>query len=933
MKKVNPWKDVSSINLGYMMEQYQLYLEQKEVAPSFRELFATWGPPIDENTSNDAISTGDLIRKLTNVANAIQLSEDIRREGHVASDLYPLDAPKDANRFHLENYSLTPEDLQAIPASLLCSSRDDLQDGLAAIEHLKQVYTGNIAFEMEHTNREEKKWFREKVERNHRNDILRKEKLILLKQLLKAEGFEQFIQKMFMGQKRFSIEGLEAFVPLLNKAVELAAQSGVKDVILSMAHRGRLNVLTHVLDKPYEAMIAEFKHVFWGNDDPSLELLYGTTGDVKYHLGAMKTKQFNNQEITITLANNPSHLEFAGTVVEGYARAAQDNRSLPGYPIQNVTKAMPILVHGDAAFTGQGIVAEILNYANTTAYHTGGTIHVIMNNCIGFTTESEDDRSTLYPSDIAKGYHIPIIHVNADHPEECMRAIVLAYQYRQTFHKDVVIDLIGYRRLGHNEMDEPRATNPKMYQKIDNHPTVTALYGHRLIRERNVTEEEISLMKKNLWQDLQHAYDCMEQEDKQPPTLMELVATEEVKLPSIATSVDRAILKQLNDELLTWPSGFHVFHKLKKILQRRLEPFTGKRKIDWGHAEALAFAAILKEGTPIRLTGQDSERGTFSHRNLVLSDFQTGEKFCPMHALPSANASFAIHNSTLSEASILGFEYGYSVFSKDTLVFWEAQFGDFANGAQVIFDQFISAGKEKWGQTSGLVMLLPHGYEGQGPEHSSARMERFLQLAAENNWIVANVSTAGNYFHLLRKQAAILQSDTVRPLIVLSPKSLLRHPSASVYVEELTNGQFQPVIEQPGLGKRPERVKRVVFTTGRLAVELSDQLLEKEEMDWLDIVRIETLYPFPEWEIQEVIGKYDNVQEFVWVQEEPKNMGAWTYIAPRLQRLANGMQVRYIGRPEMASPSEGTPSVHKQEQQRIIQTALRETISPAALEQ
>lgn len=928
MGKINPWKQIDSANLGYIMEQYHLYVEDREqVASSYRELFDTWGVPTAEETSNQGtISSEVLFHIMTKLVAAIQLAEDIRNEGHLTADLYPLDEPMQKDLFDLANYSLTKEDLQAIPASFICPHKRDLQDGLEAIEHLKKTYTHHLGFELGHLERKERDWLKQKIEQGlFLQSFSATEKVELLRQLYEVEGFEQFIQKMFVGQKRFSIEGLESFIPVMNKAVWLAAQAGAADVVISMAHRGRLNVLAHVLNKPYEAMLAEFKHVDWQNDDPTLKLLHGTTGDVKYHLGAVKTKQIDNQTITITLANNPSHLEIAGTVVEGYARAAQDNRTQAGYPVQDTTKAIPILVHGDAAFTGQGIVTEILNYANTTAYHTGGTIHLITNNRIGFTTESKDDRSTLYPSDIVKGFHVPIIHVNADYPEACLLAILLAFKYRQAFHKDVVIDLIGYRRLGHNEMDEPRATNPLMYHKVDQHPTVTLLYQQQLLNENILSKVKSAAMKQEVWKKLQLAYEKLPEANKGRKALADLTTVHKASFPNVDTTVDKDTLKQLNEELLTWPNGFHVFNKLNKILHRRLEPFKGKQKMDWGHAEALAFASILKDGTPIRLTGQDSERGTFSHRNLVLSDFRTGEKYCPLHTISAAKASFAIHNSTLSEASILGFEYGYSIFAKETLVLWEAQFGDFANGAQVVFDQFISAGREKWGQASGLVMLLPHGYEGQGPEHSSARLERFLQLAAEHNWTVANLSTAANYFHLLRRQAAILQSGNVRPLVIMSPKSLLRHSSASVYVEELTNGQFQPVIEQAGLGKEPKRVKRILFTTGRLAVELADQIMEHETPDWLDLIRLEELYPFPEQALAEIIAKYDHAEELIWVQEEPKNMGAWSYIAPRLRKLVpNHVRIGYVGRPEMSSPSEGNPVVHKKEQQRIIRTALGE---------
>ncbi|WP_249871360.1 2-oxoglutarate dehydrogenase E1 component [Oceanobacillus saliphilus] len=930
----HPWGAINGPNLGYVFEQYDLYLENSaEVDKSFRDLFDQWdGPPALDQTdtvpTESPLSPGLLINKMKKLVASLELAGNIRKYGHLEANLYPLEKKASFEKLNLKAYNLSEEDLKEIPADFLCpENSDELKNGWDAVNYLQKIYTGPIAYEVEHMGAEEKRWLLQRIERE-----LPKEKLSmvdkedLLRSLYEAEGFEQFLQKMYVGQKRFSVEGLESMVPVINKLIMMAAEDNVKDLVISMAHRGRLNVLTHVLEKPYEAMFSQFQHSKWKNNDPSLVLTTGSTGDVKYHLGAVKKKQFGDKEITVTLANNPSHLEIAGTVAEGYARAAQDNRTQKGYSVQDKKKAVPLMIHGDAAFTGQGVVTEMLNYARTKAYNTGGTIHLIANNRIGFTTESEDDRSTHYPSDIVKGYGIPVIHVNADRPEACMQAIKLAFEYRQAFHKDVLVDIIGYRRMGHNEMDEPRSTNPLTYRLVDKHPTITAVYKEQLLSEKSMDETRMKEMETETLSNIQKAYDNLSEEKDEGLSLVERNAPIGKDLPKVDTSVDKETLQQMNTELLKWPDGFHVFGKLKKILNRRLEVFEKHKKIDWGHAEVLAFASILKDGTPIRITGQDTERGTFSHRNLVLSDSETGEKFSPLHEMSTSNASFDIHNSTLSEEAVLGFEYGYNVFSPETLVFWEAQFGDFANGAQVIFDQFIASGREKWGQKSGLVMLLPHGYEGQGPEHSSARLERFLQMAAENNWTVANLSTSANYFHILRRQAAILRSDEVRPLVIMSPKSLLRNASAGVFVEELTNGRFDPIIEQPGLAKKPEKIERIVFTTGRLAVELSDRVSEAESFDWLDIVRVEELYPFPEEEISYVLSKYKNLKEIVWSQEEPENMGAWTYIGPRLQRVApDNMKVTYNGRPAMSSPSEGDPGVHKHEQERIIKNAITQS--------
>ncbi|KAB2332278.1 2-oxoglutarate dehydrogenase E1 component [Cytobacillus depressus] len=925
--KGNPWSDFHGPNLGYLLEQYDLYLEDMSlVDESLRAMFAKWGAPElqDGNyteQSQQNVSPSYILNKMKALVNVLKLAENIRAMGHLKADIYPLEKQEATDMFSLSTYGLTENDVREIPVEMICPEMSGkLSDGLEAIQYLKQVYTGFVGVEIQHIDPEERKWLQSKIETGFLNkELVEAQKTALLTNLYEAEGFEQFLQKTYVGQKRFSVEGLETLVPAINEIVALGAEDGMQDVMISMAHRGRLNVLAHVLEKPYEAIFSQFQHSKWEPNEFDRNRTLSTTGDVKYHAGDVKKRRINDKDIKVTLAYNPSHLEVAGTVVEGYTRAAQEDRSEKGYPKQDVTKALAVLVHGDAAFPGQGVVAETLNYSSTAAYQTGGTIHIIANNRIGFTTESEDSRSTRYSSDMAKGFHIPIFHVNADAPEATLSLIRLAFEYRQTFNKDILIDLIGYRRLGHNEMDEPMATNPVTYQIVRKHPTITGIYKQQLLNEKSLTEEQIAAIETNTFGKFAKAYENIDKNQEEIKSLEDMLAFANKDVAKVDTTVDKASLTKINQEILEWPENFNVFGKLKRILERRLDVFKNKGKVDWAHAEALAFATILQDGSPIRLTGQDSERGTFSHRNLVLSDEKTGEKYCPMHTLSTSNASFAIHNSVLSEAAILGFEYGYNVISPETLVLWEAQFGDFANGAQIILDQFISPGKAKWGQTSGVVMLLPHGYEGQGPEHSSARLERFLQLAAENNWSVANLSSSAQYFHILRRQAAMLLSDEVKPLVLMAPKSLLRHASAASYLEEFTNGEFQPIIEQPGLGKEPEQVERIVFTSGRLAVELSDHLTDVEQFKWLDIIRIEEIYPFPEQEIKNLLKKYKNLKEIIWTQEEPKNMGAWTYIATRLQQLLpNDIQVSYNGRPEMASPSEGDPVVHKKEQQRII---------------
>ncbi|MFE8694785.1 2-oxoglutarate dehydrogenase E1 component [Cytobacillus sp. FJAT-53684] len=920
-------------NLGYVIELYEAYLENPEsVDPEMRAYFESAGSPIVEEVENRTEiggvtpSSGPLEKTLA----AIRLADNIRTYGHMAADIYPLnDHEPEKKLFELSNYGLVEEDLYAVPAGVICTDAPiPLRNGHEAINYLKSMYMDTIAFEFHHVyDANEKNWLRRKVESgSFKISLQKEEKTKLLKRLTEVEEFEKFLHRTFVGQKRFSIEGLDSMVPLLDEIVAESVSNGARTINIGMAHRGRLNVLAHVLGKPYEMIFAEFQHAPNKELVPSegsIGISYGWTGDVKYHLGLDKQIKDENTTVTrLTLANNPSHLEFVGSVVEGFTRAAQDDRSSKGYPKENLRSALSIIIHGDAAFPGQGIVAETLNLGQLKGYNTGGSLHIIANNTIGFTTESRDSRSTRYASDLAKGYEIPILHVNADDPESCIAAARFASEYREKFQKDFLIDLIGYRRFGHNEMDEPMTTNPLMYKIINDQKTVKELYGKKLLNQSTITKEASDKIEEDVLNKLKAAYEKVPA-DKKASELLNPPETVEKGLPDINTAVPIDILKKINQELLTWPEKFMIFNKLDKILKRRMNALEGEGKIDWGHAETLAYASILHDGTPIRLTGQDSERGTFAHRNIVLHDSNTGKSYSPLHLFSSAKASFAIHNSPLSEAAVLGFEYGYNVFAPETLVLWEAQFGDFANSAQVIFDQFIAAGRAKWGQKSGLVMLLPHGYEGQGPEHSSARLERFLTLAAENNWTVANLTSAAQYFHILRRQAAILKREEVRPLVIMAPKSLLRNPLVASTGLELSEGKFQSVIEQPGLGQNAEKVTRLVLSTGKMAIDLVDHLKNIDDQEWFHLLRVEEIYPFPMKELKNISSRYPNLKEMVWVQEEPKNMGSWNFVEPRLQQLAQGsVEVTYSGRRRRSSPSEGDPNVHKKEQARIIEEAL-----------
>lgn len=919
-------------NLGYIVELYERYLEDpNSIDPEVKEYFDQGNIPTFElgtKTSENVIENLQESNTEKIIA-AIRLADHIRGYGHLSANVFPLEKPKKDARIEPEQWGLTRADLEKIPANLICPDAPaNVRNGAEAIDHLKEVYTSTIAFEYHQVHDvEEKNWLRQRIENGRLLPSLKsKKKLALLKRLTEVEEFEKFLHRTFVGQKRFSIEGLDTMVPLIDEVISEAVKDGVETVNIGMAHRGRLNVLAHVLEKPYEMIFAEFQHA------PNKELVpsegsvginFGWTGDVKYHLGLdRQIKTESTANVRLTLANNPSHLEFAGAVVEGFTRAAQEDRDLPGYPKQFASKALAILIHGDAAFPGQGIVAETLNLSRLKGYNTGGTVHIIANNTIGFTTESSDSRSTRYASDLAKGFEIPILHVNADDPEACVMAALLATDYRAKFGKDFLIDLIGYRRYGHNEMDEPMTTNPLLYKIIHQHPTQKSVYAEKLRKEGAIQDEQLAAMEASVVDKLSTAYEKVPKKSEHDLSEVEVPRIVEKGLPRIQTAVPLSTLTQINEDLLNWPEGFKVFGKLERILKRRQGAFAGDGKVDWALAESIAFASIIADGTPVRLSGQDSERGTFAHRNIVLHDPETGKHFSPLHTLPNAKASFAVHNSPLSEAGVLGFEYGYNVFSPDTLVLWEAQYGDFANAAQVIFDQFIAAGRAKWGQKSGLVMLLPHGYEGQGPEHSSGRFERFLTLAAENNWTVANLTSAAQYFHILRRQAAILNEEVVRPLVLMTPKSLLRNPVVASNPSEFSEGEFQSVISQPGLGSDFNKIERVVLCTGKIAIDLAEKV-NPVEHDWLQILRVEEIYPFPFESLKQQFEQFPNLKEVVWIQEEPKNMGAWTFVEPRINKTLQGdIQVKYLGRRRRSSPAEGEPDIHKIEQARLIEEAL-----------
>ncbi len=857
---------------------------------------------------------------LYHVAAAMALVKAFRMHGHLAAHLDPLGTPPIGDpALNPEGpLGLTPEAQAAIPSKVLRIAVPG-RTLAEALPYLQATYCGTMAYEIEHiATHEERVWLREKIESGaYRQPMAAPEQRRLLRRLTEVEALEKFLHKAYLGQKRFSIEGVDMLVPMLDLTIERAAGSGARDVVIGMAHRGRLNVLAHTVGRPYETIFAEFeggRQVEGGQLTPE-----GGTGDVKYHHGAEGAYvTTGGKAITVSLSPNPSHLEFVSPVVDGRARAKQTQRR-GREAHHDPSAALPVTIHGDAAFAGQGVVAETLNLGSLKGYRTGGTLHLITNNQVGFTTDMEDARSTRYASDLAKGFDIPIIHVNADDAEACLSAVRLAMAYRDRFHQDAVIDLVGYRRHGHNEGDEPAYTQPLMYELIKSHPTVRDVYAKQLVAAGVLTQEEADREASEAYQrlvDIQQSFKASMGKSITKEHALRLSGAGQ----EFDTALSPEFLTALNEQLLTWPEGFTVHPKLKRQLDRRRTALGPEGGIDWAHAEALALASLLTEGIPIRLTGQDTERGTFSQRHLVLHDAATGQPWTPMQRLPGALAPMELHNSPLSELATLGFEYGYSAAASDALVLWEAQFGDFINGAQVIVDQFLSAGLSKWGLTTRLTLLLPHGYEGQGPEHSSARLERFLQLAAEGNIRVANPTTPAQYFHLLRRQA---RRTRQRPLVVLTPKSLLRLPQASSRLEDLAGGQWRAVLNDPIVSSSPERVTRLVVCSGKIYYDL---LAEAEKMTEARpaVARMEQLYSFPWTEMRELLAGYPAVEHLVWVQEEPRNMGAWSFVEPKLRELApEGVRVSYAGRPERASPAEGYPAAHVAEQSRIVQEALK----------
>ena len=911
------------LNADLLEENYALWREDPgAVDPEWAAFFEGFAlgaaqTKADKQKSGPRTANKDSLR-VTQVdsafrAGVVRMLYNYRSLGHTEAWLDPLSLDPPVNPcLAYEEFGFAESDLQEEVASRFFDEGKPMK--LAEmVGRLQQIYCGKVGFEFMHIQDSTiRHWVRDKVEQRPKAwsaSLETKQKV--LQWLIQAEEFEQFFHKKYVAQKRFGLEGGESAIVALESMLLKAAGMGVEQLIMGMAHRGRLNVLANFLNKPLGVLFNEFAE----NYVPELA---GGDGDVKYHLGYETTRIVGDREVNILLAPNPSHLEAVNPIVEGMARARQRLIS----DTEERARVLPVLLHGDAAFAGQGSVAEVLNFSQLPGYRTGGTLHLVINNQIGFTTRPEDARSSAYCTDIAKMIEAPIFHVNGDAPLEVAHACELALEYRQEFGRDVVIDLVCYRRHGHNEADEPAFTQPRIYRTISNKKSTAALFKERLIAEQEMGQEEILQVENECRSRIETEYETLKNhQGKQPGkfagAVVEIQA--DYSYAVVPTGLSPEKLRELGESLTRIPENFALNKKLERLfLARRIRATSEGGPYDWAHAEALAFGSLLDDGNPVRLSGQDVRRGTFSHRHAVFYDTETRERYTPLKNLRDGQASFCAYNSLLSEAGVLGFDYGYNLIVPNMLICWEAQFGDFANGAQVIIDQFISSAESKWGRPSNIVLLLPHGYEGQGPEHSSARLERFLQMCAGGNMQVCNLTEPAQYFHVLRRQ---IVRPLRKPLILMSPKSLLRHPKCVSYEPDFTGStHFREILDDDHLIAGPERVTRLIFCSGKVYYDLL-KFRNENELRHTALIRIEQLYPF-HWDmLREIVSRYPGAhKKWVWCQEEPLNMGAWSYISSRLNE-AGGVKVRYAGRERSASSATGAKAIHVAEQQRLVEKA------------
>ncbi len=910
----------------YLVGEHRFYDE------IFESLEITY-PPLRwaEDYNPSLFGTDHSFEQTVKQAKVLQLINAYRRDGHILADIDPLNMTTHYSpALELENFGLTIWDLdrEFITDGLHGKDRSTLREILWV---LRRAYCGKVGIEYRHLqSKEEIAWMREKIRQEFVDTKplpVETQKELLLK-LIEAEQFEQFLHRKYLGQKRFSLEGCETIIPLLDQLVNLSSAQGVEEIYMGMAHRGRLNVLANIIGDAKTGDLAE--RIFTSFEGASHPNFPADEGDVKYHQGAIgKRTTTSGNDIKIRLSCNPSHLEFVDPVVDGMARARQD-QILEGDDERReevIDRVLPIVMHGDAAFAGQGIVMETLQLASLRGYRTGGTIHIVINNQIGFTTTPEAGRSSIYSTDAAHITQLPIFHINGDSPEAAYRVVLIALEYRQEFNKDVALDLIGFRKLGHNEGDEPSYTQPLMYQRVKAHPGVRKVYAKELIRSGAITEDELEEMTDKVVakyeEILKNAKDIAA--DKKKIKELAPPIQEEDGSSVLETPITKEVLTQITNKISIVPDNFNINPKMVGQLERRAKMGAGETSMDWGFAEAAAFGSLVLEGYDVRLSGQDSGRGTFSHRHSLMYDTQNGSVWCPLAELNNPDtpeARFRVFDSSLSESAVLGFEYGYANIAKNSLVMWEAQFGDFSNGAQVIIDQYIVSSEDKWKEQNRLVMLLPHGYEGQGPEHSSARLERYLQSCAENNIQVCYPTTPAQYFHMLRRQ---VKQEIIRPLIVMTPKSLLRLPAASSEVTDLVNGGFQTVIDDASI-KDKSKVKRIVLCSGKVFYDL-DVAREEAKNETVAIVRLEQFYPFPAEKLKMIFDKYSNAAEIFWTQEEPKNMGGWFFVEPRIEEIKpENMNLRYVGRVASASPATGSYVIHGLEQEKLVNQTLGEEI-------